>query len=481
MDFDTQDADVQSLYRLGKVPERPDDDPQDTQDGDELIYDQLSKENAALLRRMLITGPPVRSLHLCRISLSAFKVAFDGLGECPWLEELSIIIDCEGKELGTNLTGVIRRLRSFNLRCENTGAGYANDVASYIRQGKYLIELNLYNSCGGDEGVAVLVEALTGNETIEKFRLDDMNLSSDTLIAFAKMLASNSMLEVVDIREVCPVDRDKVLSLLQEERYANAFKRLQIVWPEELLSELTALIRRQACCPRLSVTVTSLVDEGVLGEFFDAVVANKTLRGLTLLPFQHTFDALANGIASLVKRTTTLREIWATHTVEQSNERHLIGILDALKENRSVSQFTMYAQTVTPELATSLSELLAANNTLNVVRVCNDWVISPKELETILEGMRFNYTVNALTISLRPDDSDGTYEIEAILDRNARLLKKAAEFVISGADVSDESGVDAVKKLRSSADLVKEVQKLTGKTEEAAIEAIQSALSCISA
>ncbi|KAH7957445.1 hypothetical protein HPB52_019056 [Rhipicephalus sanguineus] len=445
-------AELESFYRLGQVTERNEDDPEDTQDCCELMYDQLSEENAALLRRMLSTGPPVRSLNLCRISISALKVAFHGLEECPRLEELSF------------------RLHSLTLRCQNTGAGYAKEVASYIRQGKYLTELSLYNSCGGDEGVAVLIEALTKNETLKKFSLDDMKLSSDTLITFAKMLASNTTLEVVDIREVCPVDNDKVLSLLEQERYSNVFKRLQIVWPEELLPELTALIRRQAYGPRLSVTVTSSVDEGVLGKFFDAVAADKALRGLSLLPQQHTFEALANGIASLVKRTTTLREIWDLHFVEKGNEHLLIGILDALKENRSISQFTMYAQVMTPELATSLSGLLAANNSLNVVRVCNDWVLSPKELEIVLQGMRVNYTVNAIRISFRPDDSEGTFEMEAILDRNCSSLAQGCG-----------KGVDALKKLRSSADLVEKVQKLTGKTEEAATEAIQSALARISA
>ncbi|KAL1421569.1 hypothetical protein MTO96_023004 [Rhipicephalus appendiculatus] len=269
--FDTQDADVQSLYRLGQVTEQPQDDAENT-DGDEFMYDALSEENAALLRRMLSTGPP--------------------------------------------------------------------------------------------------------------------------------MLASNTTLEVVDIREVCPVDKDDVLSLLLEERYANVFKRLQIVWPEELLPELTTLIRRQACCPWLSVTVTSAVDEGVLEDFFDTVAADKALRGLSLL-----------GFPKFVRRTSELH-------------RFLSEEYDDAPHN----------------------------------------------------GMRVNYTVIALRISFRPVDSEGTYEMEAIIDRNARLLKQAAEFVVSGADVNDDSGVDALKKLRSSADLVEKVQKLTGKTEEAATEAIQSAL-----
>ncbi|KAH7975178.1 hypothetical protein HPB49_024767 [Dermacentor silvarum] len=98
-----------------------------------------------------------------------------------------------------------------------------------------------------------------------------MELSSDTLIGFAKMLASNSTLELVELFEVRPAKKDQVSPLFEKELYASAFKRLRFLWPEQLLPQLTSLLREQAWNPELSVSVTSSVDEAILREFFDAV------------------------------------------------------------------------------------------------------------------------------------------------------------------------------------------------------------------
>lgn len=76
------------LYLLGRVTERNEDDTEDTHDY-ELMYDQLSEGYAALLRRMCSVGILVRSLNLRRISMSALKVAFDGVQYSALLEKLS--------------------------------------------------------------------------------------------------------------------------------------------------------------------------------------------------------------------------------------------------------------------------------------------------------------------------------------------------------------------------------------------------------
>ncbi|XP_049513596.1 uncharacterized protein LOC119465845 isoform X2 [Dermacentor silvarum] len=485
------DSDVNEFLRKGLQRLRPDDEATNSasetdesmQQGADLEYnDKLSDKDAALLRRLLSSGTPVKKLWIFECSHGAFKVAFDGLEECPSLQEVLLFhLDCEGKDLGIHLSGAFRSLRSLDLRCDNTGSGFAKEIASYIQENKSLRELSLWNSCGGDEGAAALIEVLTANETIKRFTLAAMELSSDTLIGFAKMLAFNSTLELVDLFDVCPAKKDQVSRLLEKEQYASAFKKLRILWPEELLPQLTRLLREQACNPELSVSVTSSVDEAILREFFDAVAEDTTLRMLHFYPSEEVFDALAHGIASVVKRTKTLQEICNLMRVQQGKERQLVSVLNALKENRSVTRFTMYAELLTAEIATSLSELLAVNNTLNDVAICEYWGILPEEVETILKGLRNNYTLTGLMVSWDPDDSDGITEMEELLERNVRLQKKAAEFVVSGCgDVSDEEGADALRKLRSSAGLVEKVRKLTGKTTEAALKEIQLALARLS-
>ncbi|KAH7976255.1 hypothetical protein HPB52_010386 [Rhipicephalus sanguineus] len=294
------------------------------------------------------------------------------------------------------------------------------------------------------------------------------------------MLATNSTLEVVNLKHVCPVEKDKVCWLTAQKRYAGVFKRLDILWPEELLSELAALIRRHACCPALFISVTSSIEEGVLGEFSDALAKAATLRSLDIESDIAVVNALhdrfdADGTASALRKRE-LHQIWGDMGANRGKERHLVRILDALKTNCSIEQFTTGAVMVTPEMATSLSELLAVNDTLNVVHLYNYWEISSNEIQTILKGLRANYTLTELRVLWDCDHYEEMGEVNALLQRNVRLANKAAHFVVSGADVNDEEGADALKRLKSSARLVEEVKELTGKTTEAALGEIQSTL-----
>ncbi|KAH6922561.1 hypothetical protein HPB50_015786 [Hyalomma asiaticum] len=483
--MDNLDTDTEKRYRQGLGMHGDDNKPKSPlglnssrkQTGDKLVYTQkITERDAIAIRRMLRKGPAVRKLVIRRISLRYFKLAFDDLDECPSLKDVLLEIECRNMDFGTTLTGVFRNLHSLDVRCDNAGSGFAGTIASYIRQNKSLRRLCIGNSCGGDKGAATLVEALKGNDTLKKFTLLTMQLSSDTLVGFAEMLTSNSTIELVDLRGVCPVEKDNISPLLEDELYDAAFKRLRIVWPQQLLPELTVLVRRQACCHVTTVNVTSSVDEAALREFFDAAAATPTLDSLEFDSEDDTFDELAIGIASLVECTTTLRHISSNMCVNCGTAHQLLAILDALKVNRSITTFKMCAESVTPQIAKCLSELLAVNNKLTCVTVCDDAVISPKAAESILPGLRINYTLTKLTVSSDPTNSEAAQELETLLERNIRLEKKAAEFVVCGADVSEQEGVDALTKLHSSVGLAKRVRKLTGKTKEEALQEIHTAL-----
>ncbi|KAL1479295.1 hypothetical protein MTO96_015936 [Rhipicephalus appendiculatus] len=403
---DITNADVQKLYRKGlrryrgayKSPRQVETSMIAEYDA-ALAYKRVSEKDAAVLHRMLRSGLPARS----------------------WAQVFF---------------GVFRRLYALELSCANAGSQFANEIASYIEQNKSLRELRLFNSCGGDEGAAVLIEALAHNATLKVFALNDIESSSDTVIGFAKMLAINRTLEIVRLTHVGCEEVDKVWSVLAQERYAGVFERLDIVWPDELLPVLTELLRREACYPALAVKVTSSVDEGVLREFFDAAAQHKTLRRLYFE--SDVFDALANGIASVVKSTRTIREIYSTMEVQRGNEHQLITILNALKENTSITDFAICVETVTPEVATSLAELLAANKSLREIHLCVESDISPRIGKTILQALWANYALTELTVCATFDENDITHDIEALLNRNFRILLKAVDFVITGGDESDQ-------------------------------------------
>lgn len=391
--------------------------------------DGLSQEEARSLSHLLRSNKSVKKLSMTGVSLSALRAAFDKLEDWGSLEELELFyVECEGEDFSIDLSGAFRKLRTIDLRCDNVSGAFAQNIAGYLRESKSLQELSLWGSCGGDEGVLAIADALTMNDTLKKLRVVGEKLSSQTLVAFAKTLAVNSTLELVDLFDTCSTEKDQVTLLSQQD--GCLFERLYILWSEELLPLVTRLVREGRHGPDLSVSVTASVDKDILREFFDAVAANTTLRLLHFYPSDECFDELADGIASVVKRTTTLKEVQNLMHVAEGREQQLVRVLDALRENRSVTCFSMYVELLRVDAATALSRLLKANDTLTSVSVCEYWGITSDIVGIILEGLRQNNTVTSLMVSWDPDDDvAGIAEMEQLLKRNACLLEQPGECV----------------------------------------------------
>ncbi|KAK8765282.1 hypothetical protein V5799_032118 [Amblyomma americanum] len=274
------------------------------------------------------------------------------------------------------------------------------------------------------------------------------------------------------------MEEEQVPFLFEQDLFADVFKRMLVLWKQEFLPQITRPVRRNYS--QVSVAVTGSVDKGLLREFFDAVASSKTLRVLHFYPSDNCFDEVADGVASVVKRTTTLKVVQNLMHVEEGCEQQLLRVLDALKENRSVINFTMYVELLTPEIATSLSELLAVNDALRDVEVCGYWGIRPEEVETILGGLRKNHTLTGIMVTWdgNGDAQEGLDEMEELLKRNARLLDQAVSFVTG--DCTNTETADAARILRDSAGLVEKLEELTGKTEEAVLWDIETAVSGLS-
>lgn len=437
----------------------------------------LSDEEARVLRRVLSTEGSVKKLKLFGVPLSVCKIALEnhdhGASSVEQLELFSI--ESEGKDFGIKLSGIFSNLRVLNLSCNDIGDPFAMSIADFLRSNDTLRKLGLWSNDIGDEGAAALAEALKENSTLEKLGMAQNNLTSQALLAFADMLTVNSTLELVELFEV-DIEGEDVAALFEAERYADTFRRIYILWKQEYLPELTSLLREDRHCSEVSIDITDTVSKDNLRAFFDAVAANTTVR---TLHFHHggcTFDALTDGLVSVLERTTSLTHV--QNLMELDRDVTLVRVLDALRENRSVTTFSMYAEQLTPAIATSLSELLATNDVLNSVSVCENFEINSDELGVVLEGLRKNYTLTKLMVAWDPDDDvDGVTELAEILERNVHLLDRAVEFVRTGAtDVDNVEGADALKKVRSSAGLIEKLQELTGKIKEAVLLDVEDAL-----
>lgn len=450
--------------------------------------DKLSEEEARILRHILATHTSVKKLTIWDVSLNVFKMVFEGLEEPLSLEELCVLdVDCEGQDFSLTLSGAFKNLRVLDLRCRcqpppkasDDSSGLAGSIADLLRGNVALQELSLWCDELGDAGCSVLAEVLKTNGSLKKLHIVDETLTSKTVVAFANTLVVNSALEKVDIFEV-DMREEEVSFLFEEDRYANTFKVLYILWRQKFLPQLTRLLREDRHCSDVSVDVTESVPADLLQDFLDAVAENKTVRMLHFYPSGRTFDALADGLVSVLRRTTTITCIQNLMGVEEDGKA-LVKVLDALKDNHTVTDFMMMVEILTPDICRSLSEVLATNRTLTSVSICEYYGIGAEDLRVILEGLRGNYSVTQLMVAWDPDDDvEGVSEMEELLERNRGLLNKAVQFVKGDGDVTGAEGADALEKVRSSPQLVEKLQKVTGKGKEAVLDDIAAAVTRVS-
>ncbi|KAH9364574.1 hypothetical protein HPB48_006049 [Haemaphysalis longicornis] len=484
-DSEHKEVDVSEFFRRG-LPARPcssfDSDERDTSSDQDvnstsrpvsLLYgEKLSEKEARTLRHILETNPSVKQLTLWYASMNILELIFGDMEKPLALEELGLLyVDCDGHDFCLSLSEVFSNLRALDVRCRNQapcivtgdGGGLVRSIADFLLHSRTLQELALWSDNLGDAGAQVLADALTTNDTLKKLEiLDGTQLTSKAVLTFANALVVNSALELVDLSEV-DMQEEEVLLLCGEDRYADTFKRVYTVWKQQFLPQLTKLVRENRHFPDVSVEVTSSVRADLLEDFFNAVAENNTVRMLHFYPSGKTFDALADGIADVLRRTSTITNIRNLMRVEDDYEA-LIKVLSALKDNRSVTDFTMVADVLTPEICRSLSELLASNKTLTSVNICECAEIAAEHVHAILQGLRENYTLTDLTVVWDPDDdTEEASEIEELLKRNRGLLDRAAHFVKRGGDVSDVEGVEALKIVHQSPGLVETLEKLTGK------------------
>lgn len=439
----------------------------------------FSEDRARHLRRAFSIDGLVKRLKLSGVPLDMCKVLLEDLEESSSLEELEFFhVECaRDEEFTVKLSGIFGNLRALRLLCSDIGDHFAMDIAFFLQDNTRLEELRLSYSNITDDGASSLAEALAVNFTLRKLVLAYNNLTSRTLLAFAEALTVNTTLEMVDLFEVEMVP-EEVENLFQEEKYADIFKRIYVLWQEDFLPHLTRLLQEDRHCAEVSVEVTNSVPEEQLRDFFEAVATNTTVRRLCVnANGESTFEALADGFVSVLQRTTTLTRLENLMPVDEADDTFLIRVLDALRDNRSVTTFAMCTDRMTSGIAASLSKLLATNDVLNNVSICDDQEISSEDLAVIAEGLRNNYTVINLALGYALDDKWSLGEVSDLLDRNRDLLYAAVEFARpGGGDVEGIDALDALKKVHSSAALVKTLQKVTGKTKDAVMADVEAAL-----
>lgn len=446
-----------------------------------LTYTNLSIEESCILRRILRTNKSVKKVTLRKCSLTTVKVAFESIKSMPHLEELNLIdVDGDNGGFSIDLAGTFSNLRSLRLDCDEIGDPFMKSIARFLGGNENLENLTVSSYAVADEGVIEIAEALRSNTTLRKLRIERTLLSSKTLLAFAEVLNVNAVLELVHVFEVDLKDEHAPV-LFEQERYANVFRRLHILWEGNYLPQLITLLRQDRQCSTVSLSVSDSVPVATLREFFAALGQNTTVKNFYLYPNCNRLDTITEGLVSVLRRTTSLEVIHNFAGVDMSHDS-LVQLLEALKENHTVRSFMMQTESLTPDVVKSLSQLLAANNTLTDVNICESYMDNGHDVSEILSSLKNNYTLRKLMVAWDPDDHiEGLSQIKALLNRNVRLLNKAVAFVRSGGVVTSESeSAEALRKLRTYPGLVDELQELTGKSKETIQNDIEIALASVS-
>ncbi|XP_029832178.2 uncharacterized protein LOC115316820 isoform X1 [Ixodes scapularis] len=446
----------------------------------ELSYTSLSASAARVLAQLLSTSKSLKKLSMQGVDKECAKIALEGLHDGSSLEEIYLFgMEPNESPFFMKYSKAFKNLKVVRLPCNELNDTSAFEFAALIEASETLVELGLDTSSFGDGGAVAIAKALRRNKTLRKLSLSQGQLTSASLVEFVDALTVNTTLEYLDVSEVDILEEHRE-RLFEDPKSAGAFKRIFVIWKQKWLRDLAALLRRGDHMPEVYVDVDPGVPPADLDAFFDALLASPTVTEVSFYPNDFSFDLLVDRLAALLRGTTTIRAVHNRLSPDEKyEETHLVRLLDALRDNTSVADFTMLVSYLTVPMGVALGKLLEVNNTLTTLTLCEYWSVDPEVARTLANSMRHNYTLLDLRIEWDAEDVEGLPEVWEALRRNKALLYPAAEFVTGEAE--DERAAEALRKVHRSWALVEEVMKRTGKREAEVKQDIADALSRLGA
>uniref|UniRef100_A0A147BTQ8 Putative ribonuclease inhibitor-like protein n=1 Tax=Ixodes ricinus TaxID=34613 RepID=A0A147BTQ8_IXORI len=400
----------------------------------ELSYTSLSASAASVLAQLLRTSKSLKKLTMEGVNKECAKIALEGLHDGSSLEEIYLFgLEPHESPFFMKYSEVFKNLKVVRLPCNELDNASAFEFAALIEASETLVELGLNSNSFGDGGAVAIAKALRRNKTLHELSLPQ-DLTSVSLVEFVDALTVNTTLERLDVSEVDILDEHRA-RLFEDPKSAGAFKRIFVIWKQKWLRDLAVLLRRGDHVPQVYVDVDPGVPRADLDAFFDALLASHTVTEVSFYPREFSFDLLVDRLAALFRGTTTIRSVHCRLSPDEKHEEtHLVRLLDALRDNTSVADFTMLVSYLTVPMGVALGKLLEVNNTLTTLTLCEYWSVHPEVARMLANSMRHNYTLLDLRIEWDAEDVEGLPEVWEALRRNKALLYPAAEFVAGEAD-----------------------------------------------
>ncbi|CAN8002005.1 unnamed protein product [Ixodes hexagonus] len=372
----------------------------------ELCCTPPSHSVARTLAKLLRTSKSLKKLSMYGVDKYCVKIVLDGLHDSSSVEELRLFgLVPEGTPFFMKCSEVFRNLKVVHVPCNGFDDACALEFAALIETSKTLIELDVSSSSFGDSGVTAIARALRCNNSLRRLSLWQDKLTSASLVELVDALSVNTTVEHVDVSQINILE-EHCARLFEDPKSAGAFKRIFVVWKEDRLKELTAMLQRDDHMPQVYVEISSGVPPPDLEAFFDALLSSRTVTELSFYPGGSMFDFFIDQLVKLLKTTSTIRTVrnLLLRADEGPEERYVVRLLEALQHNNSVTEFSTDVSYLTIPIGNVLGKLLEVNNTLTSVDLCDHWSVDPEVARTLANSMRHNYTLVDLQIEWDAED-----------------------------------------------------------------------------
>ncbi|KAH7976450.1 hypothetical protein HPB52_014381 [Rhipicephalus sanguineus] len=405
-------------------------------------------------------GPIAKALEsntsLEELSLKGYKYKFELLFEV----------------LHTNTT-----LRLLDLEACKMTFSEALHLDTVLTFNKGMRTVNLSHCLLHVEGIVVLANALANamaiNDTLEKLDLTDTCYTIQGVMAFCRCLKNNRTLRSVAFGSIMASDQDR-MELSHQMSQHKWYGRIALSWVIADLTPLTMALKADA----QSLEELHLYDVNdellpfLLCPLFDALASNTMVRTLKLKVVycnRRLVEALRNALIS--NRSIKSLELNLYMDMD-SFEWHIIcDVYEALLVNTTVVELTLTVSEMKFRHSKLFAKMLRQNRTLTSIAL-SSVRLSGKPLNMISRGIVENNIVTSFACNQLPGNR-ASLRIREAIGRNVSLLNLAVKFVMR--TMLTKSSAQAFETLRVVPSLVSQLSKVSGKSEQEALAAIQAA------
>ncbi|KAH9382994.1 hypothetical protein HPB48_023631 [Haemaphysalis longicornis] len=321
-----------------------------------------------------------------------------------------------------------------------------------------------------DSSLHMLAAALTRNTTLESLHLAS-KLHIDAIAEICKALLINKTLKKLQFTGfICP--QASRADLARQLAQDDCYDRVKLVWTEPDLPGLTAALTSSvAGFEELRLPDICSLSEAGLKQLFDALASNECVRTLSI---NIRGDPGEKGTA-LCKMLKVNRSIECLYlAINEDTCSFVEEVFYALAENASITKVVLRMDVVCRlETGTALSYFLAHNKTANKFFVGFQTHLPAKFVDVFSQGMVHNKTIVKFGLLLNSYGINAGFQLYEAVRRNRGALNRAVDFVLSPS--LDRRCAEGFELFAGTSCLLKQLKKVSGRTEKEALLAIAAA------